>query len=194
MPLASTGTGVSSNGLNGYFPGRRARQRFVPPMFLTVPPIPALRMALTALPMSFCGTCSTFCGARLFFRRWAAACNPAAEPLRSTSVARPPPLVRASRRCLPRKGTSVLPPGPAARFLARRWAGVSGIVRIFLSSLVGIPHMGDLKQQEPTYGIMWRECKLWRPFRAQTTCVHHCIALGYRLAGDRSRISQSLIG
>ena len=131
-------------GLKGYFPGRRTRHRFVPPMFFTVPPIPALRIALTAPPMSFCGTWRTFCGARLFVRRWAAASNPADEPLRSTSVARPPPLVRASRRCLPRRETSVLPPEPAARFLARRCEGVSGIARNPFSILVRIPPIGDL--------------------------------------------------
>ena len=73
--------------LKSYRFGGRTRQRFVPPIFFTVPPIPAFRMALTALPMSFCGTCSTFLGAPLFFSRWAAEFNPAGEPLRSTSVA-----------------------------------------------------------------------------------------------------------
>ena len=39
--------------LNPYFFGRRTRQCFVLPMFFTVPPIPALRMAVTAAPISF---------------------------------------------------------------------------------------------------------------------------------------------
>ena len=67
-------------------------------MFLTVPPTPALRIALAAAFIWFWGTCNTLLGALLLLSRLAAAYNPTDEPLRSTSVARPPPLVRASRR------------------------------------------------------------------------------------------------
>ena len=76
-------------------------------MFLTVPPIPAPLSAFAAASMSFCGTCRIFCAAPLFFKRCADALSPPAVPLRSTSVARPPPLVSASSRWWPGNGTSV---------------------------------------------------------------------------------------
>lgn len=40
-----------SRSLDSYLSGGRTRHRFELPMFFTVPPIPALRMAFTALPM-----------------------------------------------------------------------------------------------------------------------------------------------
>ena len=49
--------------------GRGTLRRFEPLMFLTQPPTPATRIASVALSMSFCGTCNTFCGARLDFNR-----------------------------------------------------------------------------------------------------------------------------
>ena len=142
--------------LKGYFFGGRTRQCFVPPMFFMVPPIPAFRMALTALPMSFCGTCSTFLGAPLFFSRRAAEFNPAGEPLRSTSVARPPPFDSASSRCPPRNGTSVLPPGPAARLFARRCARDSDIARMLLSTLLFVPQTGDMDPHDTLSGVALR--------------------------------------
>ena len=105
-------------------------------------------MAMAALPMSFCGTCRIFCGAPLFFRRWAAAFNPADEPLRSTPVVGRPPLVTASRHCVPRSRTPVRPFGPAVRFFARRWVRDSGIMQVLHSILVGIPNLGSVNQQE----------------------------------------------
>ena len=89
-------------------------RRLVPPMFFTVPPTPTFRIASVALLMSWLGTCSTFCFARLDFNRAAAFSKPALLPLRSTSVARLPLSVFASSRLLPDKGTSVCPPEPAA--------------------------------------------------------------------------------
>lgn len=159
---------------SSYLLGGRTRLRFVPPIFLTVPPTPTLRMAFAALAISFCGTWSTFCGAWLFFRRRAAAFNPAAEPLRSTSVALPPPLVRASRRCLPGKETSVFPLGPAARLLARRCADVSGISP---STSSGDP---ACKGSETTRIKMWLHLT---GVQAQYECVavrrpSRCIAYG----------------
>jgi len=86
-------------------------------------------IASTAFAISFCGTCSTFCGFPLAFSRCAALPRPSAVPLRSTSTAFF--FVAASRRPWPTR-TSVLPDLPAASDFACLWLSLSAMGLSFL--------------------------------------------------------------